>query len=104
LSFGDTSRYGNYSIISLGHGLNQVWTYAISYSYRCAGGGYGLTVYGKQFKSRDDAFHFALTDLKSTMTERVGSTDTTNDKQPIIILTLRDIEKSLLARVQLTLF
>jgi hypothetical protein len=38
------------------------------------------------------------------MTERVGSTDTTNDKQPIILATLRDIEKAQLGMVQLTLF
>jgi hypothetical protein len=28
------------------------------------------------------------------MTKRIGSTDTTNDKQPIILATLRDIEKA----------
>ena len=41
LTFGDTSRYGNYSTIKLGRGANNVWTYAISYSYGVAGGGYG---------------------------------------------------------------
>jgi hypothetical protein len=104
LKFGDTSRYGNHSTISLGRGLNHTWTYALHYSFGCAGGGYGLSVYGKQFKSREAAITFALNDLKATMTERVGSSDTTNDKQPIIVATLRDIETAILGLYQLTLF
>lgn len=104
LKFGDTSRYGNHSIIHLGRGNNNVWTYGLNYSFGCAGGGYGLSVYGKQFKSREAALNFALNDLKTMMTARVGSTDTTNDKQPIILATLRDIEKAQLRMVQLTLF
>lgn len=39
LTFGDTSRYGNYSSISLGRGANHTWTYALQYSYGVAGGG-----------------------------------------------------------------
>jgi hypothetical protein len=104
LKFGDTSRYGNHSTISLGRGLNHTWTYALHYSFGCAGGGYGLSVYGKQFKSREAAITFALNDLKAAMTERVGSSDTTNDKQPIILATLRDIETAILGLYQLTLF
>ena len=104
LNFGDTSRHGNYSSITLGRGLNQTWTYALHYSYGVAGGGHGLSVYGKQFKSRQDAFSFGLNELKIMMTKRIGSTDTTNDKQPIILATLRDIEKASIAMVQLTLF
>jgi hypothetical protein len=38
------------------------------------------------------------------MTKKIGSTDTTNDKQPVIVATLRDIEKALVNTVQLTLF
>jgi hypothetical protein len=104
LKFGDTTRYGNYSTISLGRGINHIWTYALHYSFGCAGGGYGLSVYGKQFKSRESAFTFALNDLKSMMTEKVGSTDTTNDKQPIILATLKDIAKAEINRIQLSLF
>jgi hypothetical protein len=104
LSFGDTSRYGNHSIIHLGRGLNNVWTYGLNYSFGCAGGGYGLSVYGKQFNSREGALNFALNDLKAMMTAKVGSTDTTNDKQPIILATLRDIETALIGLYQLTLF
>jgi hypothetical protein len=51
LTFGDTSRYGNNSTITLGKGANAVWTYAMNYSYGVAGGCYGLSVYGKQFKA-----------------------------------------------------
>lgn len=74
LTFGDTCRYGNYSNIKLGKGSNGVWTYAISYSYGVAGGGYGLSVYGKQFKNRMDALAVALSDLKAKMVSRIGST------------------------------
>jgi hypothetical protein len=31
-AFGDTSRYGNHSTITIGHGPNGLWTYAMSYS------------------------------------------------------------------------
>jgi hypothetical protein len=104
LTFGDTCRYGNYSSIKLGRGRNGIWTYAISYSYGVAGGGYALSVYGKQFKNRIDALSTALNDLKSKMVAKIGSTDTMNDKQPIILATLRDIEKIQFGIVQLSLF
>jgi hypothetical protein len=104
LKYGDTSRYGNHSTITVGRGLNHTWTYALHYSFGCAGGGYGLSVYGKQFKSCDAAINFALINLKDLMAGRVGSTDTTNDKQPIILATLRDIEKAIVGLYQLTLF
>ena len=104
LQFGDTSRYGNHSTITLGRGINHTWTYALHYSFGCAGGGYGLSVYGKQFKSRESALTFALNDLKAMMTVKVGSSDTTNDKQPIILATLRDIETAIIGLYQLTLF
>jgi hypothetical protein len=104
LTFGDTSRYGNHSLIYLGRGENHVWTYGMNYSYGVAGGCYGLSVYGKQFKSRQDALNYALIELKGMMTKKIGSTDTTNDKQPIILATLRDVEKAQVNMVQLSLF
>lgn len=67
-------------------------------------GGYALSVYDKRFTYRQDAYIAALNDLKAKMTARVGSTDTTNDKRPVILATLRDIEKAKIAMVQLTLF
>lgn len=104
LTFGDTSRYGNHSLIYLGRGENHVWTYGMNYSYGVAGGCYGLSVYGKQFKSRQDALNVALNELKTMMTKKIGSTDTTNDKQPIILATLRDIEIAQISMVQLSFF
>jgi len=104
LCFGDTSRYGNHSLICLGRGANHTWTYGMNYSYGVAGGCYGLSVYGKQFKSRQDALTFALNELKIMMTKKIGSSDTTNDKQPVILATLRDIEKAQIGMVQLSLF
>jgi len=104
LTFGDTSRYGNHSLIYLGRGENHVWTYGMNYSYGVAGGCYGLSVYGKQFKSRQDALSHALNELKTMMIKKIGSTDTTNDKQPVILATLRDITKAQIDSVQLLLF
>jgi hypothetical protein len=104
LAFGDKSRYGNHSLIYLGRGANHVWTYGMNYSFGVAGGCYGLSVYGKQFKCREDALNQALNELKAMMTKKIGSTDTTNDKQPVIQATLRDIEKTLFGMCQLTLF
>jgi hypothetical protein len=104
LTFGDTNRYGNHSLIYLGRGENHVWTYGMNYSYGFAGGCFGLSVYGKQFKSRQDALNVALNQLKTMMTKKIGSTDTTNDKQPVILATLRDINNALLGMVQLSLF
>ncbi|WPU96440.1 hypothetical protein SNE25_13010 [Mucilaginibacter sabulilitoris] len=104
LTFGDTSRYGNHSLIYLGRGENQVWTYGMSYSYGVAGGCYGLSVYGKQFKSRQDALSHTLNELKVMMTKKIGSKDTSNDKQPVVLATLRDIDKALIGMVQLNLF
>lgn len=101
---GDTSRYGNHSIIHLGRGENHVWTYGKNYSYGTGGGCSGLSVYGKQFKSRGDALSFALLELKNMMLSKIGSKDTTNDKQPVILATLRDIEKAQVGMVQLSLF
>jgi len=104
LAFGDKSRYGNHSLIYLGRGANYVWTYGMNYSYGVAGGCYGLSVYGKQFKSREDALKHALIELKTMMTKKIASTDTTNDKLPIILATLRDIDEAQVNMVQLTLF
>lgn len=104
LVFGDKRRYGNHSLIYLGCGENNTWTYGMSYSYGTAGGCYGLSVYGKMFKSRGDALSFALTELKNMMLSKISSTDTTNDKQPVILVTLRDIEKAQVGMVQLSLF
>jgi len=104
LTFGDTSRYGNHSLIYLGRGENHVWTYGMNYSFGVAGGCYGLSVYGKQFKSRQDALTNALNELKRMMTKKIGSTDTTNDKQPVILATLRDIDKAMIEMVQMSLF
>ena len=38
------------------------------------------------------------------MTEKIGSIDTLNDKQPVILATLRDINKAQISMVQLSLF
>lgn len=104
LIFGNPHHYGEHSIIHLGRGANHIWTYALNYTYGTAGGGSALSVYDKQFNSRDEALYTAITILKGMMTSKLGNKDTTNFKQPVIILTLKDIAKAELNRVQLSLF
>lgn len=104
IKLGTSDRYGEYSVVTLGRGPNHTWTYALHYSFGTAGGGSALSVYDKPFKSRDDALTFALNELKDMMTDKIGSTDTTNYKQPIILTTLKEIAKVQINMVQLTLF
>jgi len=104
IKLGDSDRYGEYSTIDLGRGPNGLWTYALHYSYGVAGGGWALSVYDKPFNSRETALTAALYKLKEMFTKKIGSTDTTNDKQPVILATLKAIEKAKLNLVQLSLF
>ncbi|EHQ25573.1 hypothetical protein [Mucilaginibacter paludis] len=104
IKLGDSERYGEYSNIYLGRGINHIWTYALNYSYGMAGGGYGLSIYGKQFRCRQDALIYALDEIKKMMTARIGDKDTTNVKQPVIMATLRAISQVQVSMVQLTLF
>jgi hypothetical protein len=104
LIFGNPHHYGEHSILHLGRGANHIWTYALNYNYGTAGGGSALSVYDKQFKSRDEALYTGLNVLKVMMTSKLGDKDITNFKQPVIISTLKDIAKAELNRVQLSLF
>jgi hypothetical protein len=45
-----------------------------------------------------------MTELKNMMATKIGNTDTTNYKQPVILVTLRDIAKIQQSLVQLCLF
>jgi hypothetical protein len=101
---GNPKHYGEHSIIHLGHGPAGIWTYALNYSFGLGGGGSALSVYGKQFNNRQDAFICGLTGLKSMMTKAIGHKDTTNYKQPIILATLNDIKKAEINTVQMALF
>ncbi|TFF37710.1 hypothetical protein [Mucilaginibacter psychrotolerans] len=82
LSFGDKSRYGNHSLIYLGRGANHTWTYGMNYSFGVAGGCYGLSVYGKQFSTRQEALTVALNELKTIMTKKSAAPTppTTNNR------------------------
>ncbi|MFS2185663.1 hypothetical protein ACCC92_03255 [Mucilaginibacter sp. Mucisp84] len=102
--FGNPHHYAEHSTLYLGRGLNQIWTYAMDYSFGLAGGGYHLSVYGKQFNSRDRAFLAGLNDLKSLMTDKLNHNDRSNYKQPVINATLYDIGKAQAATFQLSLF
>jgi hypothetical protein len=104
IKLGDSDRYGEYSIIHLGRGENQTWTYGMNYSFGTAGGGYGLSVYGKKFNNRPDTLTFSLNELKQLMAEKIGNPDTTNYKQAVIAATLKAIAQVQVNMVQLTLF
>ena len=104
IKFGDSDRYGEYSIIHIGRGPGQVWTYALNYSYGTAGGGSALSVYDKKFPDRDTALKTGLADLKARMLHKVGDTDTTNYKQTVISATLKAISALEISFVQLSLF
>jgi hypothetical protein len=104
LIFGNPWHHSEHSKIYLGRGLNHIWTYAVDYSFGTAGGGYHLSVYGKQYKTRESALAVGLNELKELMTSKLGNTDTSNYKQPIINLTLKDIAKAESLLFQLTLF
>jgi hypothetical protein len=104
LVFGNPWHHGEHSAIYLGRGLNNIWTYAVDYSFGTAGGGYHLSVYGKQFNTREAAFACGLNELKDLMNSKLGNTDTSNYKQPIINATLKDILKAESSLFQLSLF
>lgn len=104
LIFGNEAKYGEHSTLSIGKGVAQVWTNALSYRFGTAGGGCGLSVYGKQFQHREAAINSGIAELKAMMTEKLNHSDTSNYKQPIIQSTLNAIEKYQIKKVQLSLF
>ncbi|RFZ92936.1 hypothetical protein D0C36_16235 [Mucilaginibacter conchicola] len=101
---GNSERYGEYSEIRIGRGPNGIWSYALNYSFGCAGGGSALSVYDPHFASRDAALDHALAKLKVMFTAQIGSSDTTNYKQDIIQKTLKAIDQQMVAMIQLSLF
>ena len=104
LIFGNAEHYMQHSAIEVARGINNVWTNALSYTFGCAGGGSPLSVYGAQFNSRKNALAAGLTQLKDLMMAKLNDTDAGNYKQPVILATLRDIEKAQVNMVQLSLF
>jgi len=73
LKFGlaDKSRYGTYSLITVGHGPNGKWTYGLSISFGTAGSFNGLSVYGTISSYREDALGEILAVLKKVIEEKV---------------------------------
>jgi len=106
LRFGliDTDRFGNYSTITLGRGINDVWTFGISVSYGTAGSSSGICVYSKCFSSREDALSSSTDQLKMMMQNKLRDKDTTNYNQKVITATLKDLEKLKVSKIQLSLF
>lgn len=104
LIFGNSARYGEYSVLHIGKGKVNIWTYSLNYNFGTAGGGSALSVYGKKFNTREAAINAGLSELKSLMADKLNNSDTTNYKQPVILCTLRDIAAKELAMVQLSLF
>lgn len=104
LIFGNEKRYGEHSMLKVGKGIGNIWTNAMSYSFGTAGGGCGLSVYGKQFKSREAAVDAGILELKTIMTAKVGDSDRSNYNPQVIRGTLNAIAKYEVESVQLTLF
>ena len=106
LRFGltDANRFGNYSTITLGRGINHVWAFGMSVSYGTAGSSSGISVYSKCFSSREDALAKATDELRIMMQTKLGDKDTTNFNQKVIAATLKDIERLTVSKIQLTLF
>lgn len=50
--------------ITIGRGINNKWSYGMSYSCNTGGGGFGLTVWGKVFDSRKECLIYALNDMQ----------------------------------------
>lgn len=101
---GNPDRFSEHSILYLGRGQNHIWTYTLDYNYGMAGGGSHISVYDKQFNSRQEALTAGLNDLKAKMTAVIGHADTTNFKQSVILLTLNAIKQAQTNSVQLALF
>jgi len=104
VKLGNSDRYGEYSEIRIGRGINGIWSYALSYSFGCAGGGSALSVYDPKFPSRDAALTVALIKLKVMFTAKIGDKDTINYKQDVITKTLKAIAACEVSLVQLSLF
>ncbi|MBL4678227.1 MAG: hypothetical protein JKY70_18780 [Mucilaginibacter sp.] len=104
VKLGNSNRYGEYGEIRIGRGPNDIWSYALSYSFGCAGSGSALSVYKPHFASRDAARAHALSKLKVMFTAQIGSSDTTNYKQDIIQKTLKGMDQQMVAMTQLSLF
>jgi hypothetical protein len=104
LLFGNEKRYGQHSTLKVGKGNDNIWTHALSYSFGTAGGGCGLSVYGKQFRSREAAANAGILQFKTMMTAKVGDSDRSNFNPQVIRGTLNDIARYEVESVQLTLF
>lgn len=106
LHFGlkDKERYGTYSTITLGRGINHIWAFGLSVSFGTAGSSNGISVYSPQFNSRENALEYAMQKLKSMLLPKVGDHDTTNYNQKVIHATLNEIADYEVRKVQLSLF
>jgi hypothetical protein len=101
---GNPDKFSEHSILYLGRGQNHIWTYTLDHNYGMAGGGSHISVYDKQFNSRQEALTTGLNDLKAKMTAVIGHADATNFKQSVILLTLNAIKQAQINSVQLALF
>src|SRR6202012_4349181 len=59
---GNADRYSEHSILYLGRGQNHIWPYTLDYNSGIARRGSHITVYDKQFKSRQEALTAGLND------------------------------------------
>ncbi|WP_345330054.1 hypothetical protein [Mucilaginibacter defluvii] len=92
------------SEIRIGRGPNGLWVYALRCNYGVAGDSGPLSVFCKQYPSREAVLDAALAELKMKISRYVGNSDTTNYKQDVLNKTLKAIAAYQVDRVQLSLF
>lgn len=89
--------------ITIGRGVNNKWSYGMSYSGSTGGGGYGLCAWGKILDSRKECLITALEE----MTDRLKENYSKSDKYTTSVLRqAKDLLDELTGRkaVQLSLF
>lgn len=69
----DSWAVGNY--ITVGKGINDKWSYGMSYSYSTGGAGYGLGVWGELFDNRKECLKSALNELMKGLSKSSGEND-----------------------------
>jgi hypothetical protein len=99
----------NYLI--LGKGLNGKWTYGASYSTGGAGGGYGISVWGKIFDSRKACLAAALQEImdghrKNGISLKNDTSNFNPQYSRIIVKQVKDLYDTITGRkvIQLSLF
>jgi hypothetical protein len=109
IEFFHKQGWAAFNHITIGKGLNEKWTYGVSYSTGGAGGGYGIGVWGKIFDSRKECLAVALQDIMDCHRKNKVSETTSNCRtqySTIIYNQVKDLYDTVMGRkiIQLSLF